>query len=626
MPQKAGSERVVGSAVRRESAVAGQPRPQNRARPCNAYRDRTSCTQHHRRPHPLASGCCSIILGSPAPLAHDRGTAHASGKTCLPPSGTVQQVERQHAVHLLRDAFAWDQARNVAKSNSSPSPLCRAAGGVPARRGCRTACPARARTAVHRQRWCAQGRDDAASSRVAALSSISGGAGRAGARAAPLFGRRQGAGRSSARAKGRSRAEPARAGAAAAGEPEPRRESRSRSRCCRSSCRSRVGGQRSWQRVESARPELCPGAAPRCGAYPCARRARPEPARARAANGAADRALCELPPGVPGFIQVEPGSAPRAQRHVSAPFQPYLPARPDVSTLPHPCRCRAPPAPRTPPTRTAAAPAPDARRALAAATARLQGVRPGRAPPEPSLRRPPVRPCPPRPPVRPRAAACHRAYCSRASSRRAVLARGSALDRSRRHQEDGYERSRWCGVGRPVGCDNCISSYCEDCITRNPASGRWPRSRRTTTGTASPATARRSRAAEPEPVPSGRVGAARLTRSCVREKKKSQQSTRQPGEQRQLIAAEERSKLPGDRGKKGEFDSKKGDIYNLATEAAGPQPDAESEPAGRRPIAMLRQTRRSRPSQTPRTCSGRGSRRRAGGLAGAGEYWLSAAH
>lgn len=36
-------------------------------------------------------------------------------------------------------------------------------------------------------------------------------------------------------------------------------------------------------------------------------------------------------------------------------------------------------------------------------------------------------------------------------------------------QEDGYEvQCRWCGVGGDlVGCDHCVSSYCELCIERN---------------------------------------------------------------------------------------------------------------------------------------------------------------
>ena len=36
-------------------------------------------------------------------------------------------------------------------------------------------------------------------------------------------------------------------------------------------------------------------------------------------------------------------------------------------------------------------------------------------------------------------------------------------------QEDGYEmQCRWCGVGGDlVGCDHCISAYCEQCIERN---------------------------------------------------------------------------------------------------------------------------------------------------------------
>lgn len=36
-------------------------------------------------------------------------------------------------------------------------------------------------------------------------------------------------------------------------------------------------------------------------------------------------------------------------------------------------------------------------------------------------------------------------------------------------QEDGYEmQCRWCGVGGDlVGCDRCISSYCESCIQQN---------------------------------------------------------------------------------------------------------------------------------------------------------------
>jgi hypothetical protein len=36
-------------------------------------------------------------------------------------------------------------------------------------------------------------------------------------------------------------------------------------------------------------------------------------------------------------------------------------------------------------------------------------------------------------------------------------------------QEDGYEvQCRWCGVGGDlVGCDHCVSSYCELCMERN---------------------------------------------------------------------------------------------------------------------------------------------------------------
>lgn len=36
-------------------------------------------------------------------------------------------------------------------------------------------------------------------------------------------------------------------------------------------------------------------------------------------------------------------------------------------------------------------------------------------------------------------------------------------------QEEGYElQCRWCGVGGDlVGCDNCIASFCQDCVTRN---------------------------------------------------------------------------------------------------------------------------------------------------------------
>ena len=62
------------------------------------------------------------------------------------------------------------------------------------------------------------------------------------------------------------------------------------------------------------------------------------------------------------------------------------------------------------------------------------------------------------------------AHLSARALPRCALARGSALRPSAaRHQEDGYEQQcRWCGVGGDlVGCDNCISSYCEDCITRN---------------------------------------------------------------------------------------------------------------------------------------------------------------
>ena len=36
-------------------------------------------------------------------------------------------------------------------------------------------------------------------------------------------------------------------------------------------------------------------------------------------------------------------------------------------------------------------------------------------------------------------------------------------------QADGYEEQcRWCGVGGDlVGCDGCVSSFCQKCITRN---------------------------------------------------------------------------------------------------------------------------------------------------------------
>jgi hypothetical protein len=36
-------------------------------------------------------------------------------------------------------------------------------------------------------------------------------------------------------------------------------------------------------------------------------------------------------------------------------------------------------------------------------------------------------------------------------------------------QEEGFEmQCRWCGMGGDiVGCDHCISSYCEGCIKRN---------------------------------------------------------------------------------------------------------------------------------------------------------------
>eukprot|EP01045_Picozoa_sp_COSAG04_P032284 COSAG04_NODE_6276_length_1367_cov_1.229495_2_plen_126_part_00 len=104
-------------------------------------------------------------------------------------------------------------------------------------------------------------------------------------------------------------------------------------------------------------------------------------------------------------------------------------------------------------------------------------------------------------------------------------------------------------------------------------------------------------------------------------------------QQRQLIAAEERSKaaLETAAQKKAEFDSKKGYIYNLAVEAAGPQPDAEPEPdkAEADPDAAADTTLETKPRNTEEAAS-KGLGKQAAGLAGlvgaVAMYWLSAAH
>ena len=119
------------------------------------------------------------------------------------------------------------------------------------------------------------------------------------------------------------------------------------------------------------------------------------------------------------------------------------------------------------------------------------------------------------------------------------------------------------------------------------------------------------------------------------EKKKNASSPHDSREeqQRQLIAAEERSKaaLETAAQKKAEFDSKKGDIYNLATEAAGPQPDAESEPGKTEadPDAATDTTLETKPRKGGEE-AGKGLGKQAAGLAGlvgaVAMYWLSAAH
>ena len=119
----------------------------------------------------------------------------------------------------------------------------------------------------------------------------------------------------------------------------------------------------------------------------------------------------------------------------------------------------------------------------------------------------------------------------------------------------------------------------------------------------------------------------------MREKKKNASSPHDSREeqQRQLIAAEERSKaaLETAAQKKAEFDSKKG-IYNLGVEAAGPQPDAESEPGKTEadPDAATDTTLETKPRNTED--SGKGLGKQAAGLAGlvgaVAMYWLSAAH
>ena len=103
-------------------------------------------------------------------------------------------------------------------------------------------------------------------------------------------------------------------------------------------------------------------------------------------------------------------------------------------------------------------------------------------------------------------------------------------------------------------------------------------------------------------------------------------------QQRQLIAAEERSKaaLETAAQKKAEFDSKKGYIYNLAVEAAGSQPDAEpeAEKAEADADAAADTTLETKPRNTED--SGKGLGKQAAGLAGlvgaVAMYWLSAAH
>ena len=103
-------------------------------------------------------------------------------------------------------------------------------------------------------------------------------------------------------------------------------------------------------------------------------------------------------------------------------------------------------------------------------------------------------------------------------------------------------------------------------------------------------------------------------------------------QQRQLIAAEERSKaaLETAAQKKAEFDSKKGDIYSLAVDAAGPQPDAEAEAdtAEGDPDAAADTTLETKPRNTED--SGKGLGKQVAGLAGlvgaVAMYWLSAAH
>ena len=104
-------------------------------------------------------------------------------------------------------------------------------------------------------------------------------------------------------------------------------------------------------------------------------------------------------------------------------------------------------------------------------------------------------------------------------------------------------------------------------------------------------------------------------------------------QQRQLIAAEERSQaaLEAAAQKKAEFDSKKGDIYSLATEAAGPQPDAEpeAEKAEADPDAAADTTLETKPRKGEEE-AGKGLGKQAAGLAGlvgaVAMYWLSAAH
>ena len=122
---------------------------------------------------------------------------------------------------------------------------------------------------------------------------------------------------------------------------------------------------------------------------------------------------------------------------------------------------------------------------------------------------------------------------------------------------------------------------------------------------------------------------------AVEKKKKKNASSPHDSreQQRQLIAAEERSQaaLETAAQKKAEFDSKKGYIYNLAVEAAGPQLEAEPEAdtAEANADAAADTTLETKPRKGEEE-AGKGLGKQAAGLAGlvgaVAMYWLSAAH